>query len=861
MSIGLNKGADLTGVNEINFDTTYVPTIDPSGGSIWWNNKEYTINVQTGLGPTIQVGQEILLLWYNDTGSKIDNFSVVRPKAATLVGGVVIPTPELAQANSHETCEGTLTVMTMDMLDGQLGFSVVFGRARNGNSSSCTPGDDLFLSATTAGALTNIEPEFPNYKISMGGCLVSDPLNGEVFVSRTRNIFQTINDAWDGSIRETIDFLVSSDGANIIGTLSNSYDSNRDLTMMFSDGFTTLDTTTAPLTVALTPGADNNPQENFVYIPKSTKVLTISTSDWPTDVEHIKIAQLNLRSAVTTQLEGAFRNQNWNDHIKLENDNGHLLHITEKLRQFEAQWESGTEGSATVTISDEVFIKVTAGVIYQLHRQNFPIIDMTQINIDAVNQGSKTFTIIGEGDLTGDFPAERFISVHSSTGNDGLYTVASTSYADPNFNIVVNEAIPSAVADGVIGDDIHIVNDFTTPYLTLNDLALLTTDASGVALLNTSFSIVVWGVINKSGQPSHIMGNAPTGTYNKNFPDTAVDDATNQSVYTIPKQFQGVGFLIARYTFVNNGGIWSLYDTEDLRGKIPNTTAGGGGGGAGVTTFTGLTDTPSSYTSQAFKLPKVNSAETALEFSSIVEDVDGNVDIYGMETLHPAVDGWPVQVAIAASDTFWQGFFFDARRSRGTESVPTNVQAGDNISSFESKGYNSGGTGTSGTDRKSAQYRTAVDSVSGSGATLAVNGKHLFELSSDGTLYDTYLEIKQALSTFSHPIEVPQISSALQTLTDAATIAWDANNGMNAVVTLGGNRTLGAPTNLREGTYYTLKVIQDATGTRTLAYNSIFIFPGGNAPILTATGTKFDLLGFFYDGTNMIFTGASYNPS
>lgn len=41
-------------------------------------------------------------------------------------------------------------------------------------------------------------------------------------------------------------------------------------------------------------------------------------------------------------------------------------------------------------------------------------------------------------------------------------------------------------------------------------------------------------------------------------------------------------------------------------------------GGGGATTFTDLTDTPSTYTGQAGKVPTVNSAEDALEFSSFI---------------------------------------------------------------------------------------------------------------------------------------------------------------------------------------------------------------------------------------------------
>lgn len=89
-----------------------------------------------------------------------------------------------------------------------------------------------------------------------------------------------------------------------------------------------------------------------------------------------------------------------------------------------------------------------------------------------------------------------------------------------------------------------------------------------------------------------------------------------------------------------------------------------------------------------------------------------------------------------------------------------------------------------------------------------------------------------------------------QTLTDAATVNWNAASGRVATVTLAGNRTMAAPTNLKVGTYI-LSVIQDATGTRTLTWNAVFKWPGGVAPTLTTTGSARDVFSFFSDGTNM----------
>lgn len=89
-----------------------------------------------------------------------------------------------------------------------------------------------------------------------------------------------------------------------------------------------------------------------------------------------------------------------------------------------------------------------------------------------------------------------------------------------------------------------------------------------------------------------------------------------------------------------------------------------------------------------------------------------------------------------------------------------------------------------------------------------------------------------------------------QTLTDGANIAWDMNSGGIAAVTLGGNRTMSAPTNLKKGTYI-LKVIQDGTGSRTLTWNALFKWSGGSAPTLTTTAGRTDVMTFYCDGTSL----------
>jgi hypothetical protein len=88
-------------------------------------------------------------------------------------------------------------------------------------------------------------------------------------------------------------------------------------------------------------------------------------------------------------------------------------------------------------------------------------------------------------------------------------------------------------------------------------------------------------------------------------------------------------------------------------------------------------------------------------------------------------------------------------------------------------------------------------------------------------------------------------SAAPQTLTDGATINWDMAAGYNAKVTLGGSRTLATPTNPILGMTYSLNVIQDGTGSRTMTWPSAFDWGAAGAPTLTTTASKRDRITLF----------------
>ena len=98
-------------------------------------------------------------------------------------------------------------------------------------------------------------------------------------------------------------------------------------------------------------------------------------------------------------------------------------------------------------------------------------------------------------------------------------------------------------------------------------------------------------------------------------------------------------------------------------------------------------------------------------------------------------------------------------------------------------------------------------------------------------------------------------------LTDAATISWAANTAQTATFTfVSNNRTMGAPTGLANGAFYSLAVIQNS-GSNTLTWNSVFKWASGAAPTLSTGAAAKDYFVFRSDGTNLYEQGRSLNVS
>ena len=209
-------------------------------------------------------------------------------------------------------------------------------------------GNDPFIRADAAGAAEQVCTD-----ADITGCVTS-------------------GDFFNGTVVETMSTSIAESGGTV--TLSLEGEGSVDLTVNTSLGQVTLDTTPAA-TIALTVGSDASPQENYIYILESTGALTKSTSDWPT-AEHARVGFYFVPSATFVAATGVYINQTWNDHAKDSNDQGHLAHMTERLRYLHAIYHSGVDGAGdggtyitrTAASPDTVYIEHGAGVVMQMHR-------------------------------------------------------------------------------------------------------------------------------------------------------------------------------------------------------------------------------------------------------------------------------------------------------------------------------------------------------------------------------------------------------------------------------------------------------------------------------------------------------------
>lgn len=168
--------AVITQVDKFGFDTAAAQTAGV--GEMVWNATDGTADLGLPGGVTLQVGQEQLIRVLNKTGSTIENMHVVYITGAQ--GNRV--TAAQAQAN-NASADKTLAVATQAIANNAEGFATLQGLVRDIDTSMWAEGTELWLSATTSGAITNVRPAAPNHQVRIGYVVRSHPTTGSIYVT------------------------------------------------------------------------------------------------------------------------------------------------------------------------------------------------------------------------------------------------------------------------------------------------------------------------------------------------------------------------------------------------------------------------------------------------------------------------------------------------------------------------------------------------------------------------------------------------------------------------------------------------------------------------------------------------------
>jgi len=190
LTIGGNL--DVISIDPVDYIQFYTAATQTNEvGRLRWNNTDGTLDLGLkGGNVTLQIGQETVIRVVNKTGSNLleSQYKVVRIRTQAEGGAAGQRLAvKLAQANTKANHSGILGVVTEDINNNQEGFITSFGNINKINTTGSLQGetwldgDDLWLSDTVAGGLTNIEPT--THPVRIGYVLYAHSVNGKIFIS------------------------------------------------------------------------------------------------------------------------------------------------------------------------------------------------------------------------------------------------------------------------------------------------------------------------------------------------------------------------------------------------------------------------------------------------------------------------------------------------------------------------------------------------------------------------------------------------------------------------------------------------------------------------------------------------------
>lgn len=166
--------AVLTGVDRLAFDQAAAVTVGE--GELAWNDLDKTLDLGLPNGSVLQVGHELLVRVLNNTGGALTSGDMVYITGAS---GQRLTVAKATPAVGART----LAMVTQDIANNQDGLATVTGLVRGFDTSAFADGAELWLHASTPGALTATRPSAPTRQILVGYCVRSHATTGILFVN------------------------------------------------------------------------------------------------------------------------------------------------------------------------------------------------------------------------------------------------------------------------------------------------------------------------------------------------------------------------------------------------------------------------------------------------------------------------------------------------------------------------------------------------------------------------------------------------------------------------------------------------------------------------------------------------------
>ena len=148
-----------------------------SGGATSWNNVDGTIDFPLSDEVTLQLGQEEF--FYAKASEAISKGEAVM-FAGAQGNHLLIRKADVTVTGFRQ--EWVVGVANQNFDNNEFGYVTSFGKVRNVNTSAFSEGDLLWLSVTTPGQLTNVEPAKPNCPVLLAAVTRSHQNQGTFFV-------------------------------------------------------------------------------------------------------------------------------------------------------------------------------------------------------------------------------------------------------------------------------------------------------------------------------------------------------------------------------------------------------------------------------------------------------------------------------------------------------------------------------------------------------------------------------------------------------------------------------------------------------------------------------------------------------